>query len=209
MFHLLLNFLFPPRCPFCGQLETGICPSCSAKIKFIENHSFYRTDYCDYYSAPYYYCSIIREAILHFKYQKYGIDQELFIEKMKNQLSKLNIDGIISVPRYRWQKYDQYDTSKILAVKISKAMALPYIKNAVIKNRKTKIQHHLLHSERLINLENCFTASHRKLAGKSILICDDVITTGATINEMAKACKSAGAKNVYASALAITKRPIV
>lgn len=200
---VILNLLFPPHCPFCSEFYEGICPNCLEKIKAFINYSVYRTDYCDYYIAPFLYKDIIKDGIIAFKYKKQGENAPIFAEFMNQKLSIHRIDGIINVPKDHGRGHEGFDISKKMSQYLAKIRAVEFIKNGVKKKRSTKPQHLLTEAERYQNLKDCFIADKNKVAGKKLLICDDIITTGSTINEVARACKEAGAVKVYAVAIAL------
>jgi ComF family protein len=75
--------------------------------------------------------------------------------------------------------------------------------DALSKIKETPHQSELKNkSERLKNLKNCFEAKSEKIAGKNIILIDDVITTGTTMNEASKCLKEAGAKRIIGFSLA-------
>ena len=92
-----------------------------------------------------------------------------------------------------------------MAKRLSSLLKVPYAKRAAVKIRKTKRQHTLEFDERFQNIVGCFEANPKEVFGKSVLICDDIITSGSTVNELAKACKKAGALRVEAVSMAVTQ----
>ncbi len=68
---------------------------------------------------------------------------------------------------------------------------------ALGRNRPTTPQRRLSRRERLTNLEGVFVAHEKIVSGRSILLVDDVMTTGATVGESSRALRSAGAERVY------------
>ena len=111
-------------------------------------------------------------------------------------------DIIISVPSFRSK--NRYNTADLLAKRMSRFLNIKYERRAIRKVRETKLQHECDFKSRLLNLSDSFLADGNLISGKDILICDDIITSGSTIDEVAKACKQAGAKNVYAIAFAVS-----
>ena len=77
----------------------------------------------------------------------------------------------------------------------------------MVKTRRTEKQHELGAAERATNLSGAFSVPDPAMvAGKRLLICDDVITSGSTLNECAKTLKEAGAAYVFAVSFAATGR---
>jgi ComF family protein len=87
-----------------------------------------------------------------------------------------------------------HDQAKEMAKAISHLTGIPY-KNALIRTRKSKKQRNLSPEERAENVKDLFRCTI-DITGKNILLTDDVMTTGATLSECAKALKIAGAKSV-------------
>ena len=90
-----------------------------------------------------------------------------------------------------------YNQSRLMAEELGKLINLP-VKALAIKKEETKKQEGLSRKERLVNLENAFMVDQRKfIKDKKIMIIDDVSTTGATVQALAKRLKKAGASAVY------------
>ena len=103
-----------------------------------------------------------------------------------------------------------YNQSEILAKELSKRLHLPVIKDAVVKKRETKSQKTLSFKDRAQNLKGSFTAYKEKVSGKSIILVDDVLTTGATAETITRELLKKGAKCVYLATVASVefKRPL-
>ena len=114
------------------------------------------------------------------------------------------IDSITFVPlesgRLRKRGFNQ---SKILAVEISRRYAIPIV-DCLEKKNLTRHQNELSRDDRLVNLSGAFRVKNNAgtIKGAAMLLLDDVMTTGATLNECAKALLSAGAKEVRCLTLA-------
>ena len=91
-----------------------------------------------------------------------------------------------------------FNQSEVLAKNISKILKIPICNDALIAARKTKIQHTLTKDERFKNVRGKFIANKKHdLTGKTVLLVDDIKTTGATLDECAKQLLSLGADEVY------------
>ena len=96
-----------------------------------------------------------------------------------------------------------FNQSLILAKEISKAVGIPLIIDNLQRIRWTRPQIELKGEERLINVKGAFALkNHKAIEGKSILLIDDVYTTGATVRECSKILKKAGVEKVYVLTLA-------
>jgi len=110
-----------------------------------------------------------------------------------------SIDLIIPVPlhigRLREREFNQ---SLLLADQIGRHLNIPVSCTDLIRTSSAPAQTTLPRKERLKNLRGAFTVPHQELiAGKHILLIDDVFTTGATVNQCAKALRKAGSGNIF------------
>ena len=114
------------------------------------------------------------------------------------------IDGIVYVPMTKKALYNRgYNQSLLLAKCVSERTFTPIIEDAIIKTEETAAQKTLTREERLENLKTCFAVNKREeIKGKSLLIVDDVLTTGATTEILCKLLLRAGAKEVYLATVA-------
>ena len=118
----------------------------------------------------------------------------------------LDADVIIPVPlhpaRLRTREFNQ---SLLLADQLGRNLSRPVSATNLIRTALTDPQTALSRQARLRNLRNAFTIRRpHDLAGKRILLVDDVFTTGTTLNECAKTLRKAGSGQVFALTLART-----
>lgn len=157
--------------------------------------SFYRRK--KYFS----YGEIWRQSLVRFKYygcREYGdfyakaisIYGRKYLERWKPQL-------IVPVPLHsRKKRMRGFNQAAYLAERVSRFTGIPWSDNLVIKIRNTKSQKKLNASQRKKNLRNAYLVT-RKITGFSVLVVDDVYTTGSTMDAMAMCLQEAGAKDVY------------
>ena len=94
--------------------------------------------------------------------------------------------------------------SEFIAKGIRSVLRIPIITHSIKRKRFTETQTSLNLVERKENLNDAFTIKRKNnLKGKTILLLDDVITTGATISECGRVLLEKGAANVYAASVAI------
>lgn len=99
-----------------------------------------------------------------------------------------------------------YSQSELMARFIGEVLDIPVEKNRLIKIHQTEKQHRLNAEERKTNLKDAFTVKNPEiLKGKSVLLCDDVITTGATLQEAAKTLRAVGITDISAVVVATTE----
>lgn len=183
-------------CQICGQpqKETTICFACRTSPP---NYKAMRS-----YSA---FMGSLREAIHRLKYENdIGLGEAL-ASLLIGFLNTLNwpIDLITPVPLSRSRlKQRGYNQADLLARPLALAKKIPYSRKAIKRIRDTESQTELSAQERMQNVSGAFLAKSAQVSGKTVLIIDDVATTGATIQACAQALLTAGAKDVYALTLA-------
>lgn len=115
------------------------------------------------------------------------------------------LDYLVPVPLHQIKKADRgYNQSFYISKGLSKIFHLPIKQHVLKRVRFTNTQTLLNIEERRLNVENAFQVKREKtFRGKNILIVDDVITTGSTVNECAKILKQNGANKIYAASAAL------
>jgi ComF family protein len=110
---------------------------------------------------------------------------------------------LVPVPLHKSRKRTRgYNQSELLARELSKLIALPVSVNALIRKNATRPQQTLGKSERLQNVSNSFVGNKKKLAGRTIVLVDDVCTSGATLVACANEALACGALSVVALTVA-------
>jgi ComF family protein len=112
----------------------------------------------------------------------------------------------LSKERYQQRGYNQ---AGLLARPVALALNIPYQPKALERWRDTVSQVGLSADQRMDNVVGAFKASQGLVKDRSILVIDDVTTTGATINSCAQALLQAGASEVFALTLARAVHPSV
>lgn len=134
-----------------------------------------------------------------------GYLKEFFAELLAERVKALPpFDCIVYVPATKKAvKRRGYNQTELLAKSLSKRTGISLISGAVQKTKETEAQKGLTRKQRCENLKNAFkVAKPQDIAGKNVLIVDDVLTTGATADEISKAVLAAGAKRAYFAAVA-------
>ncbi|MDE6355721.1 MAG: ComF family protein [Clostridia bacterium] len=182
-------------CPICGRmtLKPEICRECKESLP-----SFKKA------ISPLVYDGAAIALVTKFKnggayLKEYFAD---LICKKLDELPKTNC--IVYVPMTKKSQNKRgYNQVKLLAKAISKRTNIPVLKDAVIKVKETAVQKGLSQKERESNLDGCFKVTDKTaVAGKSVLCIDDVLTTGATAEEICKTLLKAGADCVYFATVA-------
>ena len=205
---LLSRLICPPKCICCKEIfsiyDTSVlCPSCYEKLKLQvkdvanQNTSAHFDLAYSYYNYHNWY---VKKLIAHTKYVFCKEYKEFIGKCAAESLRKHNlvnkIDLITFSPR-RVTEISKYgfDQAEELAKAISKKIFVP-CEQLLKRTGKARPQKELSNEKRLENTKGKFQCS-AKLDGKRILIVDDVMTTGFTMNECAKMLKKQGAKAVY------------
>lgn len=144
--------------------------------------------------------------LIHFyKYNRRRKLANLFLNFLKNRIQYLKdeYDFIISVPLNPARKRERgFDQNEIFCKEISKSLDIPYIKNYTYRIKHTKPQVGLKKEKREKNIRGVFRV-YEDLKEKKIILFDDVITTGATLNELSALLKEKGAEKITVLTLAI------
>ncbi len=148
-------------------------------------------------------------AIRLFKFQGKVTLQEplsaLMVEFARREMDPGDYDCIVPVPLYKTRKRERgFNQSFLLAAVLARDVFSDALLDESLKRiRPTRAQSRLKTAERAMNVRGAFAVMGNTLKGKRILLIDDVITTGDTITECAKAMRLAGAKEVDAFAVAL------
>jgi len=214
---LILNFFFPLQCAICGKLlapdhKDRICEHCWRKIIYLNRPIDIRLSLEKVWSVGVY-DGVLKELILQFKYKekKYLANPlgKLLADFVGNYLKEENFDYIVPIPLERSrQRKRGFNQAELLAQILGEAVNKPVLTHLVKRRKKTKPQFGLSRSERFENLSGAFEISKSgeadgpPIAGKTILLLDDLATTGVTLDECAKVLKMAGVRGVYGLVLA-------
>ncbi|MFA5754128.1 MAG: phosphoribosyltransferase family protein [Patescibacteria group bacterium] len=217
----LLNLLFPVECLDCGQTGAWLCDRCfrrlTAETPTKNQRSESRTSNLKIpalngiFIAGDYENPRLARLIRKFKYGFLSALGKILGQFLSHSWSGqlflmpgLRVQEIWLIPiplskkRLRWRGFNQ---AEILAQAISRDFGYPLCLD-LRRTRDTKPQADLSEKKRLANINGCFTWNGSDLNGRTLIIIDDVITTGATMNEAALCLKQAGAKEVYGLVLA-------
>jgi len=230
--NFILNLIFPIQCLSCGREDEWLCFNCLDKIKKInqlqkvcpicnrEGFSNGQTcpecknNFCldKVFITANYENELIQKLIKNFKYN-FIKDLRIPIAEIMldffnqiNLINKLPLINFVVLPspitkkRRRWRGFNQ---AELLAEIIAKKLNLSYLPDLITKNKNTQEQAELSRKKRLVNVQGSFSLNCQdSIASKNFLIIDDVITTGATLGELAKVLKDNGAKKIWGLVIA-------
>lgn len=200
MFEKLLNLVYPKRCFWCmKKINENIsytCEKCSNILKYRLNESLDVSIYDRHFErliTCFLYKDDIRKKVLEFKFSNKPFLGKIFAKSMVDILveKKITADLIIPVPMHYTKYYERgYNQSEILAKYISKELGIKYNTRVLKKIKKTRVQSTLNAIDRRNNVMNTYAVKRKnKIYGKTILLIDDIYTTGATVNECSKVLK--------------------
>ncbi|MBI4436119.1 MAG: ComF family protein [Candidatus Omnitrophica bacterium] len=192
----------PPFCPTCGRNFIGTeaaiqCGACEGRAFLFERLWFL-----------YPYEGRVREVLHILKYRgRKPLANALanpLIAFAREHLKTFHFDWILPVPLFRRKKRErQFNQSELLAKALARSLTIPFSNENLIRNRATLPQAGLPKEERFENVQGAFHVRYSSLyAQKSLLLIDDIVTTGATLTACAEALRKAGAARISVLALA-------
>jgi len=222
-----LRFLFPPRCICCDTLlpinnMMEICSGCKEDLPLLNKYE-HKTPVST--SIGKVYCVFgyekgIRKAIHNLKFNDRPGNASILIDLSYSFLERFLTgepesfmplpvyDIILCVPIHPGRKRKRgYNQSELLADCLARRMKIPALKNVLVKAVNTPAQSALGKAGRFRNLIGAFQVKAQELVkGKRVLLVDDVMTTGNTLEQCGKALKHEGAMQVDAFVVAMRKK---
>ncbi len=226
---IIINAFFPKRCAVCDSLigrKEFTCEKCKNMIKPImgptcmkcgkkvnqdeklycydcgtQKHEFERGfavfDYQD-----------IKTSLYRFKYagraEYAGFYAKETVEVLGDTIKRLEADAFIPVPLHKSRMRKRgYNQAFEYANELSKRLQIPTNSHFVIRERNTIPLKKLSHEQRQNNLKKAFKIAQNDVKLKTIIIIDDIYTTGATIDAISKACKEVGVQKIFFLSIAI------
>ena len=210
----ILHFFFPTRCPVCGEvigaMET-FCPECAEKL----------TVYCGNFNisraagstAAYVYDKNSAPAVILMKRGVCGNADYALGQALAKRLLSTGISGkcdvIVPVPLHISARRKRgFNQAELIASELSRELGIPVAERCIVKARKTAAQKKLNRIQRRSNLRGAFAVSDcDAFKGKTVLLVDDVCTTGSTLTELTALLMDSGASAVYCAAACKTPPP--
>lgn len=220
---IIFDFFLPRFCPGCNKKlasdEKSVCSDCLSSILIADEYRIqfeydkkFKSEKIikDFYSRFVFETDKILQDIVHaLKYKKQFklgfFLGEVLGDGIKNR--DWQIDLIVPVPIHHLKKAERgFNQSDYIVKGLSRSLNIPYSTKLLKRTKHTESQTHLDINQRAINVSNAFKVKNPKLIkGKSFLLVDDVITTGATTQECGRALVNGGAKTVYACSVGIAE----
>lgn len=229
----VITFALPPVCGLCRRVvseEVSLCPACWHKLHFIAppfcgccgtpllSKAAHGSLCASCLTTPPLY-SVARAAVDYdapcrvligrFKYGDQMHLAKTFVQWMQ-RIGPEAIEGanlVVPVPLYRWRLFRRkYNQAALLAEEVAKQNNLAMSYTALTRIRSTSPQVGKKRAERLKNVRGAFVASS-EVEGKTVLLIDDVYTTGATLDSCTQALLERGAQEVRVLSIARVIRP--
>jgi len=210
-FSYILNLLFPPKCVFCGKIlnnpDDGWCDKCTESLPYTDDFGKQKGDYFDFCISPLYYTGVVRRSVLNYKFRdaaQYAGYYGILLAECIKECPDTEYDIITWVPlSAKRERKRGYDQAKLLAQAAAAELSKP-VTEILQKKHDVQAQSELGDKpERKANITGAYKVIDQEfVAGKQILLIDDVITTGSTLDECAKVLIDAGASRVICATLA-------
>lgn len=221
--------LFPRRCELCGTviepnqsrceqcrnveiIKGEICKVCGSEVKNCNCPKNVRKPEYKCVTAPYYFENSIAKAIVKMKNNGYtelvNPMADAMLSVINDRYKDISFDFVAFVPLTRSRELKRgYNQSQLLAQVVADGLGIPCV-SALKKIYNTKSQRRSKARNRKVNLHGAFdlNVDYSMIDDKTILLIDDVKTTGSTLHECAFVLNGYGARAVYASTVAVTKR---
>lgn len=231
--NILLDLIYPKRCPLCGQVQPyqgqSVCADCFKKLKRVERPHCMKcgktldgeeAEYCgDCMAVPksfvrgfpvFFYEEPLKAALYDFKYKNQREYAAFFAQCIAmycgEELRALRADGLVPVPVHPHRRKKRgYNQAELLAVQLSKRLGIPVYKDYLVRCVDTNPQKELNDKARVKNLKKAFQLGRNTLELKRVLLVDDIYTSGATIETCTRVLLEAGVREVYYTSVAIGK----
>ena len=219
-----VNLLYPELCASCGELlligEKGLCIACNVKLPRTNHHKkegnpverlFWGRIKVEAATAYYYYeeGSRFQNIMYELKYRgnkKIGLEMgKAFGEELMENKSFSRADMIVPVPLHPSRERKRgYNQSRIIADGMAISMKIPVVNNNLVRTIHTPTQTRRSRIGRWENVDQIFRVNQPgDLQNKHILLVDDLVTTGATLEACAQKIMNAGCTRISIAALAI------
>lgn len=226
----LLSLLYPRRCPVCdGPVKPWnalICRECESALSYIKPPRCMKCgkhigddgkEYCaDCAGRTHLYNSgralfaypDVSASIARFKYhgrREYAAFYAACMERvLGNFIRACRADAFVPVPLHKSRKRKRgYNQAEVLARELSALTGIPVCADLIGRVKKTAPMKELSAAQRQNNLKKAFKILRNDVKLKTIIIVDDIYTTGSTIDAVSRELKSVGVEKIYFVALAI------
>jgi ComF family protein len=213
----LLGLLLPPACAGCGRYGSTLCAACRAQLGTSPGQPGFLArdpllvvgDAVPLAVAAVPHRDVAQRALRRLKYgggrRVAGPLAEAALPALRRLLVVCGPATLVPVPLHRSRRRDRgYNQAELLAEALGASAGLP-VWRALVRHRETVRQHGLDRAARLRNLRDAMAfrpGPPPRLAGRAVVVVDDILTTGATMEACAAVLRDAGIEAVYGFAVA-------
>ena len=214
----IVSAYFPNTCISCGEIipeDEDLCEYCFEMInrcdplkrclkcglnkKNCECNK--KVFYFEALVAPFYNNGVAKDAMYRYKFRKRESNADYFAKQMalcvKTEYKNIEFDGITYVPLSKLKSFSRgFDQCEVLARKMSEILDIKFLPDSSKCKHKRKSQHETPLSERVNNVKGRYSFNYSNY-GRTLLLVDDIKTTGATLQECTKQLLLSGADRVY------------
>lgn len=221
----ITGLLFPRRCPVCHEVveEPGklVCSICSTRLPYVKE-PFCRKcgkpllteerEYCQdcvrkthgfrQGRAPFVYDRVMRQSIARFKYggrREYAaFYAEEILRRCAREALLWKAEAFLPIPLHPKKRRKRgYNQAELLARELSRRSGIPVDKNLLLRVKNTRAQKELNDRERRENLKNAFALQKGSVPYRTVILVDDIYTTGSTMDEAARVLRGNGVQTIY------------
>ena len=219
----ILDLLFPRRCVLCdGALskdEENICKECAPKVGLIggdvcmvcgrsvqkeqelcpdctgNKHRFRGGRFALSYD-------VIGDSVFKFKYSNRPEYAKFYAKSITDRwgewIEAVNADALVPVPLHKKRLLKRgYNQAELLSKELSRLTGIPSLGDYATRVKNTAPQKKYDRKQRQINVEKAFIVNKNSVKLKTVIVVDDIFTTGSTIDSLSEALMEAGVKRVY------------
>lgn len=229
----VINLIYPPKCPLCKTIigrREKICMECSVLVPRIQTPCCLKCG-CEIEDEEVEYCidctnktrsyikgypamnyiGAMRECVAEFKYHSMKCYGDFFADEICKKYGKeirtLEIDALVPVPVHKQKlKIRGYNQAEVLAKDLGERLDIKVDSSLLIRNINTLPQKKLDDMERENNLKRAFISSDKIVKYKSVMLVDDIYTTGSTIEACSRALMEKGIEKIYYTSICIGRR---
>ena len=230
MISQILDICFPRRCPVCGEIPPAgsrICPECLDALHIIRQPVCFRCgkelespamEYCSdcarkarsfvrsFALLQYNQAAARSMAAVKYNNRREYLDfyGEAFCRRYGPQILRLRPDAAVPVPIHPSRRRERgFNQAEELAVRLGRQLDVPVYPDALRRVKKTAPQKNLDPAQRLANLRQAFAPGTLPREVGTVLLVDDIYTTGSTMEACSRVLLSMGVKTVYGAVLCV------
>lgn len=203
LFNSIISLFYPDRCPYCNRVIPHKDIACEKCRQDFPDYIFKRYAKGGYYCySPFAYSDNFKSAVKRFKFRNHPEYSKKLVYPMadilKENVTDVDFDFVSYVPMHRKKLNTRgYNQAQLLAKDLGKVLNLP-CEDTLVKIKENKEQHTCKKEDRYKNVKGVYKATKSEnIKGKTILLVDDIVTTGNTLGECCRILKKSGAKEIY------------